>query len=51
MKIWDELQIIQAIPDCTCHVAAGITKYLENQRLIQFLMGLMIPIKFLEAKS
>ncbi|XP_023732150.1 uncharacterized protein LOC111879955 [Lactuca sativa] len=39
-KIWDELRIVQGIPECICAASAGILKYLDDQRLIQLLMGL-----------
>lgn len=39
-RVWDELQIVQAITSCTCVVGVEIMKLLEDQRLIQMLMGL-----------
>ncbi|XP_042753624.1 uncharacterized protein LOC128128114 [Lactuca sativa] len=39
-KIWDELNMIQEVPACTCGSTAKIKKYIEEQRLIQLLMGL-----------
>ncbi|CAH1440348.1 unnamed protein product [Lactuca virosa] len=39
-KMWDELRIVQGLPACSCGTAAGIHKFLEDQRLIQLLMGL-----------
>lgn len=38
-KIWDELRIVQGLPECSCGTAAGIHKFLEDQRLVQLLMG------------
>lgn len=39
-KIWDELRTIQNLPPCSCGATAGIHKFLEEQRLVQLLMGL-----------
>nr|KAJ0190415.1 hypothetical protein LSAT_V11C800399240 [Lactuca sativa] len=39
-KIWDELNMIQDVSLCTCGSTAKIKKYVEEQRLIQLLMGL-----------
>lgn len=39
-RIWDELRLCQFIPPCSCDVAAGINEFLEEQCLIQLLMGL-----------
>lgn len=39
-KIWDELCIVLNFPDCTCNVATGISKFLDDQRLIELLIGL-----------
>lgn len=39
-KACDELFILQALPVCTCGVAKEIQKKQEDQRLVQFLMGL-----------
>lgn len=39
-KIWDELKMIQEVPACTCESAALFNKFMEEQRLIQLLMGL-----------
>ncbi|XP_035829956.1 uncharacterized protein LOC110864935 [Helianthus annuus] len=38
--IWDELNAISLIPSCTCGSAHLIAKRDEDQRLMQFLMGL-----------
>lgn len=40
MKAWDELHNVQSFPDCSYGSANVIHKYLEEQRLIQLLMGL-----------
>lgn len=39
-KIWDELFCQCILPVCTCGVASQIAKFQEDQKLIQFLMGL-----------
>ncbi|KAI4357135.1 hypothetical protein L6164_001102 [Bauhinia variegata] len=39
-KVWDELKAFQAIPDFSCGTGKVLTKYLEDQKLFQFLMGL-----------
>ena len=49
-KIWDELRIVQDLPTCSCGATAGITKYLEDQRLIQLLMGLNDSYKAVRAQ-
>ncbi|XP_076934508.1 uncharacterized protein LOC143600821 [Bidens hawaiensis] len=37
---WDELNAINTIPSCTCGAAHAFAKRDEDQRLIQFLVGL-----------
>ncbi|XP_076957927.1 uncharacterized protein LOC143633523 [Bidens hawaiensis] len=37
---WDELNAINTIPSCTCGAAHAFAKINEDQRLIQFLVGL-----------
>ncbi|XP_023750336.2 uncharacterized protein LOC111898673 [Lactuca sativa] len=49
-KIWDELRLVQNIPSCTCAAATGIAKYLDEQRLIQLLMGLNDTYKVLRGQ-
>lgn len=49
-KIWDELRIVQSMPDCSCAAATGIAKYLDNQRLSQLLMGLNDTYKILRVQ-
>ncbi|VFQ66343.1 unnamed protein product [Cuscuta campestris] len=39
-KVWDELSMVTSLPRCNCGVAQEILKYEQDQRLIQFLMGL-----------
>ena len=39
-RIWDELKTIHEIPNCSCGSTAAINKFLEEQRLVQLLMGL-----------
>lgn len=39
-KIWDDLRLIQNFPSCSCAVATQIKKFLDEQRLVQLLMGL-----------
>ena len=39
-RIWDELKSIHEIPNCTCGTATQMNKFIEEQRLIQLLMGL-----------
>lgn len=38
--IGDELRIVQGIPPCSCASVTALQKFLEDQRLIQLLMGL-----------
>lgn len=40
MKIWDELRVIQDLPACSCSATTVLNKFLEDQKLIQLLMGL-----------
>ncbi|VFQ60933.1 unnamed protein product [Cuscuta campestris] len=37
---WDELNIVCNLPKCTCGAVQALLKYEQDQRLIQFLMGL-----------
>ncbi|XP_076889166.1 uncharacterized protein LOC143539853 [Bidens hawaiensis] len=37
---WDELNAVNSIPSCTCEAAHEFAKREEDQRLIQFLVGL-----------
>lgn len=46
-KVWDELRLVQNFPPCSCESAATIQKFLEEQRLIQLLMGLNDSYKVL----
>ncbi|XP_023732371.1 uncharacterized protein LOC111880197 [Lactuca sativa] len=39
-KLWDEIRMIQSVPNCTCGPSIAINKFFEEQRLIQLLMGL-----------
>ncbi|VFQ68470.1 unnamed protein product [Cuscuta campestris] len=39
-KSWDELNAILCLPDCTCGAAQALIKHDQDQKLIQFLMGL-----------
>ncbi|XP_023745645.2 uncharacterized protein LOC111893794 [Lactuca sativa] len=39
-KVWDELRLVQNFPPCSCESAVAIHKFLEEQCLIQLLMGL-----------
>ena len=39
-KNWDELNTLSSLPICSCGAAQAIQKFNEDQRLIQFLMGL-----------
>ncbi|KAI3781074.1 hypothetical protein L2E82_11073 [Cichorium intybus] len=39
-KYWDELNTISVIPTCTCGAAKILAQFENDQRLIQFLMGL-----------
>ncbi|XP_057540583.1 uncharacterized protein LOC130818430 [Amaranthus tricolor] len=39
-KNWDELNILSSLPICSCGSAQAMQKFNEDQRLIQFLMGL-----------
>lgn len=39
-KIWDELNTLNVFPKCTCGAAKSIAKFEQDQRLVQFLMGL-----------
>lgn len=39
-KLWDELNFLTPVPECTCGTARTITDALDSNRLIQFLMGL-----------
>ncbi|KAI3515186.1 hypothetical protein L1887_13951 [Cichorium endivia] len=39
-KYWDELNTISLIPTCTCGAAKILAQFENDQRLIQFLMGL-----------
>ncbi|XP_022041112.1 uncharacterized protein LOC110943686 [Helianthus annuus] len=38
--IWDELNALNSLPDCSCGVSHVFAKRDEDQRLVQFLMGL-----------
>ncbi|KAL9995344.1 putative RNA-directed DNA polymerase [Helianthus debilis subsp. tardiflorus] len=38
--IWDELSALDVLPICTCGGSRELAKREENQRLVQFLMGL-----------
>lgn len=49
-KIWDELRVIQEVPNCPCGTNAKILKFLEDQRLIQLLMGLNDSYKILRGQ-
>lgn len=37
---WDELNIVSELPPCTCGSSKALAKFLQEQKLIQFLMGL-----------
>ena len=39
-RIWDELRQVQSIPPCSCGSSTALNKFLDEQRLIQLLMGL-----------
>ncbi|VFR00862.1 unnamed protein product [Cuscuta campestris] len=39
-KIWDELALVSNLPKCSCGAVQELTKYEQNQKLIQFLMSL-----------
>lgn len=39
-RSWDELSIVSELPACTCGSAQSLVKFLQDQKLIQFLMGL-----------
>ncbi|KAM0048148.1 putative RNA-directed DNA polymerase [Helianthus debilis subsp. tardiflorus] len=39
-SIWDELNALNQMPSCTCGVTHLVAKREEDQRLVQFLMGL-----------
>lgn len=49
-KIWDELRIVQNLSACTCESATGIRQFLEDQRLIQLLMGLNDSYKVIQGQ-
>lgn len=49
-KIWDELNMIQEVPACTCGSTAKIKKYIEEQRLIQLLIDLEEKLKNSQSK-
>lgn len=49
-KVWDELRLVQNFPPCSCESAATIQKFLEEQRLIQLLMGLNDSYKVLHGQ-
>lgn len=40
MKIWDGLRLVQDLPTCSCTAATALNKFLEDQNIIQILMGL-----------
>ncbi|KAI3700839.1 hypothetical protein L2E82_45478 [Cichorium intybus] len=50
MKVLDELSIVQSIPPYTCAAATSIHKFLDDQRLIQLLMGLNDTYKVLRGQ-
>ncbi|VFQ67709.1 unnamed protein product [Cuscuta campestris] len=39
-KIWDELALVSNLPRCSCGAVQELTKYEQNQKLIQFFIGL-----------
>lgn len=39
-KVWDELSNLYYLPPCSCGAASQIIQFQQEQRLIQFLMGL-----------
>ena len=39
-KNWDELSTLSSLPICSCGAAQALQKFNDDQRLIQFLMGL-----------
>ena len=49
-KIWDELRNVQNFPSCSCETGTQIHKFLEDQRLIQLLMGLNDSYKILRGQ-
>ena len=49
-KIWDELRNVQNFPTCSCATGTQIHKFLEEQRLIQLLMGLNDSYKILRGQ-
>lgn len=50
MKIWDELRVVQDLPACSCNAAAALNKFLEDQKLIQLLMGLNDSYKIIRGQ-
>lgn len=49
-KIWDEIKLLQDLPPCSCGTTARIHKFLDDQRLIQLLMGLNESYKAIRAQ-
>ncbi|VFQ61981.1 unnamed protein product [Cuscuta campestris] len=39
-RLWDELALVSNLPDCSCGAAQAIIKHEQDQKLVQFLMGL-----------
>ena len=39
-KLWDELASLKCIPACSCATGEVMVQYQQDQRLLEFLMGL-----------